>query len=99
MKIIWFRCADLKDNKNLQSVPLEGYRIKKTTGLEEKQMYKHKYENEGTINDNHITLQLMTEAELRNATAMGSWNRICDLEGQEQYYINNLNKPKSEIIK
>ena len=42
MKIIWFRCADLKDNKNLQSVPLEGYRIKKTTGLEEKQMYKHK---------------------------------------------------------
>ena len=63
-KIIWFRCADLKDNKNLQSVPLEGYRIKKTTGLEvaeTKCISTNNEKCEGTINDNQITLQLMTE--------------------------------------
>ncbi|KHO53852.1 hypothetical protein J4476_05850 [Candidatus Woesearchaeota archaeon] len=73
---IWFRCQDLEYNNNTQSIPIEGYRIKKSTELkllEIKCLSENNEKCEGTIYDNQITLQLTTEGGTEG-NANCKWN-------------------------
>lgn len=74
---VWFRCVDLEGNKALQSLPFEGFKIKKTEALnitEVKCVGQFSEKCEGIIYDKEITISISTQGGV-DGTSRCSWNR------------------------